>query len=84
MSTTALSRRAILAEAASVTSTGVTGRNRIGAGCRRGGDAVTTDLTVINGDKIARPTTPKAEAPADAFQSAFMRTSPRYATSSVR
>jgi hypothetical protein len=84
MSTTALSRRAILAGAASVTSTGVTARNRVGAGCRRGRDAVTTDLTVINGDKIARPKTPKAETPADAFQSGSMRTSPRYATSSVR
>jgi hypothetical protein len=39
-----------------------------------------TDLTVINGDKIARPKTPKAETPAGAFQSAIMRTSPRYAT----
>jgi hypothetical protein len=79
MSTIALSRRAIPAGAASVTSTSVTRRNRIGTGCRRG-DAVMTDLTVINGDKIARPKTPKAETPAGAFQSAIMRTSPRYAT----
>lgn len=61
-------------------SAGITSPNRIGAGCRRSWDTVTTDLTVINGDKIGRPKTPKAETPTGAFQSAFMHTSPRCAT----
>lgn len=80
MSTIALSRRAILAGAASVPALALPALIASAPAAVAAGTGSRPLLRLSNGDKIVRPKTPKAETPAGAFQSAIMRTSPRYAT----